>query len=113
VGGGGAVLVAGIVLLAVGQNKIKTADDGCPNRVCPDPDTEGLQTMGNTGRTYTGVGSAMLAVGALAAGGGLLWYFLTAGGSSATDGKATSRAALQVQPWVSPWTSGLSLSGSF
>jgi hypothetical protein len=112
VGAGAAVAVVGVVLLAVGQNKMSTAQDNCPDRVCPNPDTEGFEALGNTGRSMTGVGAVMIPVGVLAAGGGLLWYFLAPSDSSATEAPSAS-AQVHVRPWVSPWTSGLSVSGNF
>jgi tetratricopeptide (TPR) repeat protein len=106
VGAGAALTIAGVVMLAVGIDKINEADDECPNRKNCDPE---IADLGNEGRTLQGIGIAGAAVGVAAVGAGLLWYFLTGDDSPAP---ATARA-VTVQPLVSPWTAGVSVSAAF
>jgi hypothetical protein len=109
VGLGGAIMVAGIPVTVVGQGKISDAKTACGGKTtgCP----AAVASQGNTGRTLTGVGIGMFALGAVAIGGGLAWYFVTADSSSGPS--PTPSASISLEPWVSPWTSGLSLTGSF
>jgi hypothetical protein len=105
---GAAILVAGVPVTVVGQGKIADAKDQCGGTTGCASD---VAKSGNTGRTLTGVGIGMFVVGALTAGGGLVWYAVASGGSE-NAGKPAA-ASLSFEPWLSPWTSGLSLSGRF
>jgi len=102
VGVGGAALVAGVVLFAVGAGDISTAEQKCPvHNNCNDPNS---QSTGNSGRTLESVGVVAGSVGVAAVAGGLLWHFLEtpASGTTAT-----------LTPVVAPGYAGVGLGGRF
>jgi hypothetical protein len=104
VGVGGAAVVAGVVLFAVGAGDISTAEQKCPvHGNCNDPNS---QSTGNTGRTLETVGVVAGAVGVAAVAGGLLWHFLETPGAPSTTGAT-------VTPVVAPGYAGLGLGGRF
>ncbi len=73
VGVGGAAVVAGIVLYAVGIPDVNAAVDACPTRShC----TAASADQGNRGRGLELAGGVVGGLGIAAVGGGLLWHFL-------------------------------------
>jgi hypothetical protein len=104
VGVGGAAVVAGVVLFAVGAGDISTAEKTCPNHGnCSD---QNAQNTGNSGRTLETVGVVAGAVGVAAVAGGLLWHFLETPGAPSTTGAT-------VTPVVAPGYAGVGLGGRF
>lgn len=121
-GGGGAAVVAGSILVALGNGKISDANGMC-NRLGEDPATgkvvcsseaEALEatTLTSEGEKFNLAGGVILGVGGLAIVGGLTWYLLdpaeNADGPSATQARNWS-----LKPAVSLSYGGLSLSGRF
>lgn len=106
VGIGGAALAAGIVIFAVGQSDLSSADKVCSNRsACKDANAV---NQGNTGRTLVNVGGGVAGGGLAVAAAGLLWHFLEKPG-----GAAPSAAVPRVSPVAAPGYAGVSLSGAF
>lgn len=104
VGIGGAAVVAGVVLFAVGAGDISTAENKCPQHSnCPFPDAV---NTGNTGRSLETVGVIAGSVGVAAVAGGLLWHFLETPGEPSTTGAT-------VAPVVAPGYAGVGLGGRF
>jgi hypothetical protein len=108
-GTGGAIAVTGAILLGVGASKISSAEALCPDRNCgaapagtPPEDLRAAQEKGNSGLTFERVGGTMVGVGLAAAGGGLLWHFLSAPTKteSAVDPTAPPSAKWNVTPAV-------------
>jgi tetratricopeptide (TPR) repeat protein len=118
VGIGGAVAIAGGVLLGVGLKNESDANDACPpceNDDCtePPPPNRGncptdIAEKGNEALRLQPAGGVMLGVGGAAIIGGILWYEL---GSSAAESQ--DEANLRVVPNVGPGFSGLTLTGRF
>ncbi len=108
IGVGGAAAIAGAVLLGVGSSKISDAESICPSHdQCDDLEA---RELGNDGLTLQRAGGGVFAVGLLAIGGGLVWYFLGSGSSSSQAGSPTG---LDVGVSVGPAYQGFSLTGSF
>jgi len=104
VGVGGAAVVAGVVLFAVGAGDVSTAEQKCPDHHnCNDVNA---QNTGNTGRTLETAGVVAGAVGVAAVAGGLLWHFLETPGAPSTTGAT-------VTPVVAPGYAGVGLGGRF
>ena len=108
VGVGGAAVVTGVILGAVGAGKVSTGESTCHplvsgSRACTNP---AAVTTGNSGRTLEAVGLVSGIVGAVLVGGGLAWHFLE---PTAPKGESGAR----VVPEVSPGYAGLSMSGRF
>jgi hypothetical protein len=107
VGIGGAALVAGVVLYAVGAPQISDAENTCPppSHTCP-PTSKGSSAIseGNNGRTLETVGVVMGSVGLAGVAGGLIWHFLEPTGPSSSTA---------VSPVVAPGYAGLTLGGKF
>jgi hypothetical protein len=104
VGVGGAAVVAGVVLFAVGAGNVSTAEKSCPGHSnCNDPNAI---STGNNGRTLETVGVVAGGVGVAAVAGGLLWHFLETPGAPSTTGAT-------VTPVVAPGYAGLGLGGRF
>lgn len=77
VGVGGAALVGGVVLLALGTKKVGDSFATCPNGVCKNPaDIAGSMQQNSEGRGLQNAGIVVALVGVAAVGGGLLWHFL-------------------------------------
>lgn len=113
-GGGVAIAIVGGILLGVGSGKVSTAEKACPDHsACADKQAI---SDGNSGRTLETVGSPVLIVGILAAGGGLGWeLFGNKPKAAATTGftiPGTTRK-VAVAPAVGPGLAGLSFSGGF
>lgn len=111
---GGALTVTGVVLLIVGQGKVRASKLGCtngakdcdPKDVTPPSDGgRNRQDLNNSGTTLSNVGLITGVVGVVAVGGGLLWHFLEPTGPKP--------AAATLTPEVSPGYAGISLSGAF
>jgi len=103
VGIGGAAVVAGVVLYAVGNGDVNSAANACPSRVnC----AQSVADQGNNGRTLDTVGIIVGAVGLAGVAGGLVWHFLEPTGSSASTGASLT-------PAVAPGYAGLNLGGKF
>jgi tetratricopeptide (TPR) repeat protein len=103
VGIGGAAVVAGVVLYAVGNGDVNSAANACPSRVnC----AQSVADQGNNGRTLDTVGVVVGAVGLAGVAGGLVWHFLEPTGSSGSTGASLT-------PAVAPGYAGLNLGGKF
>jgi hypothetical protein len=107
VGVGGAAVVAGGVMLAVGAGDVSSANSKCPSRSGCDAS---VASQGNTGRTLETVGVIAGAVGIAAVAGGLAWHFTEPSGAGAS---AKATPGTQLAPVVAPGFAGLSLGGSF
>jgi len=106
VGAGGALVVTGAILLAVGSGKVTTANNTCPSHTnCPQSVADG----GNTGRLMETVGIIGGVAGIVGAGAGLVWHFTESGGTQT----ARTTPGTYVSPVVTPGFAGMSLGGSF
>jgi len=112
VGVGGAALVAGVVLYAVGGPQISDAEKTCgtQHNSCP-PGAAGANAIseGNNGRTLETVGVVVGAVGVAGVAGGLLWHFLEPASTSGTSGAASTA----LSPVVAPGYAGVAVGGHF
>jgi hypothetical protein len=106
-GAGGAVLVTGAVLLAVGSGDVSSANKACPDRsACP---SSTVAAQGNRGRALETAGVVVGIAGIAGIAGGLVWHFADSKSrSSATAGLTTS-----LSPVVAPRFAGVALGGSF
>jgi len=95
-GAGGAAIVTGVVLYAVGSGKVSDAEKLCPNHVCPSP---AAIDSGNSGRTLESVGVVTAVVGVAAVAGGLIWHFVEPTGA---------RDSAKVTPVIGPGYAGVS-----
>jgi hypothetical protein len=109
VGVGGAAVVAGVVLYAIGAGKVSSAENNCPGHVCNAGDTADVQ-KGNDGRSLETAGGVVLGVGAAAAAAGLVWHFM-----EPTTPTSSSGARTRVTPVIGGpgGFAGLSIAGSF
>jgi hypothetical protein len=108
VGVGGAAMVTGIILLAVGSSKVSDSFSLCPNANCVDlsKKPQAMQ-LNSDGRGFQNAGIAIGLVGVAAVGGGLLWHFLE------PTGPAKS-ASIKPELGASPLGGGYAgLSGTF
>ena len=110
VGAGGAAVITGGILLAIGSGKVSTADSACNpmppgSRMCSNSDAV---TSGNSGRSLETVGVIVGAVGLAAVAGGLVWHFM-----EPTRPKQEAGPSAHVTPAVGPGYAGLSLGGAF
>jgi tetratricopeptide (TPR) repeat protein len=137
-GVGGALAVAGVIMIPVGLGPYNTAEDKCKTTGC----TADEAAAGNSGRTTWNAGAAFLGIGLVAAAGGLGWHFLFNKPASDTAAPATQqpqqpggapgaapsgapsaapkapvaaapRGRLDVLPIASPQFGGLVLTGKF
>jgi len=109
-GGGGVLAVVGAIVFAGGASKVKEAEDACPTRErCPVE----VADQGNTGRKQETMGGVLVGVGVAAAGGGLLWYFLSAPSDDTPPKTAFSLRRPTAAPALGPGYAGISLGGSF
>jgi hypothetical protein len=106
VGAGGALLVTGAVLLAVGSGDVSSADKSCSTHMqC----ATSVADQGNRGRGLETVGVVVGIAGIAGVAAGLTWHFVDAkshAGSSASRGT-------KLTPVVTPTFAGLALGGSF
>ena len=107
VGIGGAALATGIVIFAVGQSDLSSADSKCHNNRNDCPNTTAVD-QGNTGRTFVNVGGAVAGGGLAIAAAGVLWHFL-----EKPAGASSSAAVPRVSPVAAPGYTGISLTGAF
>ena len=106
VGAGGAVLVTGAVLLAVGSGDVSTADKACPSHQgCP----PSVADQGNRGRSLETVGVVVGIAGIAGVAAGLAWHFVDAKSHAASS----ASQGTELTPVVTPSFAGLSLGGSF
>ena len=106
VGVGGAALVAGVVMLAVGSGDVSNANTTCPSHSgC----AQTVADQGNTGRLLETVGIIAGIAGIVGIGGGLVWHFTEPPPAQV----ASTRRDTYVRPVVAPGFAGMSLGGSF
>ncbi len=103
-GGGVATAIVGGVLLGVGAGQEADALDRCPDRKCEDPE---LKALGNDGLNLQIAGGTVLAVGLVAAAGGLVWYLIE------SDAFGTAKLPVTVNVGATPEFGGLTISGAF
>jgi tetratricopeptide (TPR) repeat protein len=105
VGIGGAAVVGGIVMYAVGAGDVSSASNACgAARKCT---SASAASQGNTGRTLENVGAVVCSVGVAAVALGLVWHFV------AKPSAAPAAATTLVTPVVAPGYGGLALGGAF
>ena len=110
-GAGTVAGVVGAVVLAGGNTKVQDAAEKCPDRQnCRDPI---VRDLGNEGRDQMFLGGAVLGAGLAAAGGGLLWYFLSAPASDAPHAAASAYGRTVATPAIGPGYAGISFAGAF
>jgi hypothetical protein len=109
-GAGGVLAVVGTIVLVGGISKESEAEDACPQRVGCD---NAIAEKGNEGRSQQRTGGIVLGVGAAAAIGGVIWYFVQppSGGGRMSHQNTPQRAG--VTPVIGPGFAGLSLAGRF
>ncbi len=102
VGVGGAALVTGIVVYAVGAGAISSAQSECGGQRsnCPTD----VANKGNGGRSTETVGGVVGGIGLAAAAAGLIWHFV--GSSSPTSGGTA------IAPVIAPGYVGLGMGGT-
>lgn len=125
-GVGGALAVAGVIMIPVGLGPYNEALEACPTRnengerICKEGvDPKATEEKGNSGRVTWNAGAALLGVGLAAAAGGLGFHFVfnkpqpvaTPGDPAAPP--APPAARVDMVPIVGPQFSGLVLSGKF
>ncbi|MEZ4437773.1 MAG: tetratricopeptide repeat protein [Polyangiaceae bacterium] len=115
VGGGAAAAVVGGVLLGIGIQKEKAAEEACPSRTNCAPE---VRQEGNLGINLQRGGGVALTVGLVAVAGGFVWWAV----ANALEDDATKapQAALQLGPvsvrpdlLLAPGLGALGLSGRF
>jgi hypothetical protein len=106
VGIGGAAVVGGVVMYAVGAGDVSSAAAKCPTRTCP-TGLSSAASQGNTGRTLEDVGGVVIGVGVAAVALGLVWHFV------AKPSAAPAAATTLVTPVLAPGYGGLALGGAF
>lgn len=123
VGAGVVAVGVGIPLTIIGQSNISSADaqiilDGCTPGASQCRDnantTDAMnQANGprNNGSIEEGIGIGLIAVGAAAVVGGLVWHFIEPTGPA--DTSTSQKATLNVRPDSRPGYQGLSLVGTF
>jgi tetratricopeptide (TPR) repeat protein len=103
VGVGGAAMVTGIILLAVGSSKVSDSFNICPNGNCGiDPGggkNRQATALNSDGRAFQNIGIAVGLVGVAAVGGGLLWHFLEPTGPA---------KSARIRPELGPGWAGVS-----
>ena len=108
--------IVGGVVLAGGMKKVSDAEQVCPSHQCskdlPANVANDAIEKGNSGRQEQVLGAVLLGVGVAAAGGGLLWYFLSAPSDAPSKAAAPLRRA-RAAPAIGPGYAGISLAGSF
>jgi hypothetical protein len=107
VGVGGAAVVTGIVLFAVGAGDISSAEKQCQGRACT---TTAAVNLGNNGRSLENLGGGVIGGGLAVAAAGIVWHFLekTNDGAGAAPAEGT-----RVHPVVAPGYAGVALDHSF
>jgi hypothetical protein len=105
VGAGGAVLVAGAVLLAVGSGDVSTANKSCESHQQCAPS---VADQGNRGRGLETAGVVVGIAGIAGVAGGLVWHFVDAKHRASAGSRGP-----QLSPVVAASFAGVSLGGSF
>jgi hypothetical protein len=95
---GGAGLIAGVVILIVGNSNYQSALKQCPMNMCPPKSPE--IGDGNSALSLEHVGVGVLIGGGAVAVGGLIWHFVEPTGSSG-DKKAS------IEPVLGPGYAGV------
>ncbi len=111
VGVGGAALIAGGVLVGVGQGEVAHSRQGCASNPdgslsCPSPNTSDGQdrkTLNSRGTTLSNVGLVVGGVGLAAVIGGLVWHFV----------EHTKPKAAAFAPVIGPGYAGLAFGSRF
>jgi hypothetical protein len=114
VGSGGVLAVVGAILLPLGYGKVSDAESHCPMHSCNG--NPALADEGNTGRKMTFAGWGLLAPGAAAVIGGLVWQLAANKPGPLPPGDAGPKTGRKV--WVTPTAgargqSGVVVGGSF
>ncbi|MEO8797430.1 MAG: hypothetical protein ABI551_06060 [Polyangiaceae bacterium] len=112
VGVGGAALVTGIVLFAIGENDISSASSLCQraaNGGCLNGTDQLASDKQNQGNTLALAGGIVGGVGVVAVVGGLIWHFTEPTGPA----PSASGARIDVRPDTRPGYAGLSVGGAF
>jgi tetratricopeptide (TPR) repeat protein len=113
VGVGGAALVTGVIVYAVGASAISSAQNDCPSRMNCDTS---VASKGNGGRSTEVAGSVVGGIGIVAAAAGVVWEIVGSKGSggSAAAGSASPAAPAHVSlaPAFAPGYVGLNLGGA-
>jgi len=110
-GVGGALAIAGAIMIPVGLGPYNEALEKCPP--APTQCDPALANPGNTGRVTWNLGGAFLGIGAAAAVGGLGWHFLFNKPAATSSATPAPKARVDVVPVVSPQFGGLLLNGKF
>jgi hypothetical protein len=110
VGVGGAAVVAGVVLMALGASDVSSALGTC-HQVRNPCSSQSAVDQGNSGRTLEDVGGGVLAGGLVVAAAGVLWHFLE--GPRVETGTAPVSGRAQIVPAIRPGYEGVSLRASF
>jgi hypothetical protein len=109
---GGAAVIGGVIMLAVGGSDVSSAAAACPTRMLC---AQSVASEGNTGRTLQTVGVVTTVAGGAMAVGGLVWGILDIGHvhreRGSTAGGATARRTY-VTPVVTPGYAGITLGSS-
>jgi tetratricopeptide (TPR) repeat protein len=107
VGVGGAAVVTGLVLYAVGASDISSAEKKCPARVCSD---SAAFNQGNNGRSLANLGGGVTGAGLAVVAAGLIWHFL----ERPSDGTGAAPATgTRVFPVAGPGYGGIALRNTF
>ena len=112
-GVGGAVAIAGLIMIPVGLGPWNTAQEKCAPPAGHGSGCDlATAEAGNSGRITVGVGGAFLGVGLAAAAAGLGFHFLF---NKPKEGAATApaKARIDVTPLAGSQFGGLSVSGKF
>jgi tetratricopeptide (TPR) repeat protein len=114
VGVGGAALVTGVIVYAVGASAISSAQNECPSRMgCPSD----VASKGNGGRSTEVAGAVVGGIGVAAAAAGVVWKIVgsSGSGSSPAAGSASTAppaARVSLAPAFAPGYVGLNLGGA-
>lgn len=109
-GVGGAVLAAGVVVLAVGASGLPERCSFSDTR-CAAPAGDPVFDDAKQAATMVNVGLVLGGVGVAAAAGGIAWYFLQPTSKPADETKSALR--FLPSPWVGAQSGGLRVGGSF
>lgn len=93
VGGGGALLITGAVLMGVASGDASRVTNAAENSSWVE-----LEGVASGAQTMWGVGIALLGVGVAAVGAGLVWALLPTGGSDHASSGTAARAQLRLSP---------------
>jgi hypothetical protein len=112
-GAGGALMIGGGIVWIGAVGEVKDVEDACGGRNC-DGVANGakLREDGNAARKRANITGAIAVVGAGAAVGGILWYFLQDPGNASTASSRRTRRP-SVIPELAPGYTGVSLTGAF